>query len=612
MCGIYGMVSFAGSLQHPDRLSIMAERLRHRGPDDSGTLSSPTAMLGAERLRITDLRAEGRQPFAARADSVWLVANGAVYNAGQLRRAYADYAYRSGSDIEPLVPLYLDRGADGITAIDGMFALAIWDGPSRRLVLARDRAGEKPLFWTQVDSEIWFASEIQALLGQQRRRVDPAALVDYTTLGYVREPRTIFAGIHKVPAGTALIFSKPEPVVLRFWQPERIPVSDTDVDTATAALDSTLMAAVERQVTADVPVGVLTSGGVDSSLLAVMAARALAPERLRTFSVGFTDQRFDERQPAADLARLCGSIHSAIAVDDGALHSAFDRATAQIAEPLGDPALLPTMLLADHARRTVGVVLSGEGADELFGGYPTYVGHRVVRGYRAMPAVARRALTILLEHLPASHGKVTWDFLLRRFLRHAEEGVLARHVAWFGTGLSPAVLVAPPPTDVALELEERTDDLSRVMFLDYRTYLPDGLLMKIDRATMLVGLEARAPYLDREVTTFALGLPTACKVRGIGTKWLLKRVAQRYLPDGLVLRRKRGLSVPIATWITGGLRHEVDRLLDRDRLEAGGIFDAVPVTAMLAAHREGRANHARELWPLIVFERWKERWMGGT
>jgi asparagine synthase (glutamine-hydrolysing) len=409
-----------------------------------------------------------------------------------------------------------------------------------------------------------------------------------------------------------LIFSGPEPVVHRFWRPEQIPTSDADIDTATAALDTALSTAVARQVIADVPVGVFTSGGVDSSLLAVMAARAVAPNRLRTFSVGFTDRRFDERTPAADLARLCGSVHSAIAVDDDALCTAFDRATARIAEPLSDPALLPTILLAEHARQTAGVVMSGEGADELFGGYPTYVGHRIARAYRAVPTAARRALQSLLERVPASHGKVTWDFLLRRFVRHAGTGLLARHVAWFGTGLSPSVLTARGSADLAIESEDLADDLARVMFLDYRTYLPDGLLTKIDRATMLVGLEARAPFLDREVMTLALGLPTAFKVRGIGTKWLLKRVAQRYLPDGLVLRRKRGLSVPIASWINGGLRQEVNRLLDRERLEAGETFDAGQVIELLAAHRDGRANHARELWPLIVFERWKERWMGGT
>jgi asparagine synthase (glutamine-hydrolysing) len=610
MCGILGMVAFDGHLRHPDHLSRMGTRLRHRGPDDSGALSSPDCALGAERLRITDLRPEAAQPFADPLDRAWVAGNGAVYNAADLRRRYGSYPYRSASDIEPLVPLYLDRGHLGFEDLDGMFAVAIWDRPSRRLVLARDRAGEKPLFWRLVQGEVWFASEIQALLTAPTPTVDLVALVDYVHLGYVREPRTIFTGIRKVPAGTALIFDGPEPAMHPYWEPASVAATDLDIDAATATLDRELTDAVERQLAADVPVGVFTSGGVDSSLLAVLAARVLAPKRLRTFSVGFDDARFDERQPAADVARICGSTHSSVAVGEENLRSAFDRTTDRIAEPSGDPALLPTLLLADHARHAVGVVLSGEGADELFGGYPTYVCHRLVPAYRTVPRVIRTAAGDLLEQLPASHGKVTWDFLLRRFIRDADAPLLQRHVAWFGTGLSPAVLVGAIRRDLAIDDRGRGDDLSRVMFFDYRTYLPDGLLTKIDRATMLVGLEARAPYLDRKVTSLALGLPTSLKVRGLSTKWLLKRVAQRHLPDGLVLRRKRGLSVPIAAWINGGLRDEIDRLLHRERLEAGGLFAAEFVTGLLADHRAGRADHARGLWPLIVFERWKERWMG--
>jgi asparagine synthase (glutamine-hydrolysing) len=493
-----------------------------------------------------------------------------------------------------------------------MFAVAIRDEPNRRLVLARDRAGEKPLFWRRVNDEIWFASEVQALLTDEPRTIDPTALVDYTHFGFVREPRTIFAGIHKVPAGAALIFTGPQPQVHRFWSPDPAPAIALDVDAATTVLEQKLTAAVEHQLVADVPVGVFTSGGVDSSLLALLAARMVAPRRIKTFAVGFTDKRFDERGPAADLARICRSEHTAITVGEDDLRLAFERAAARIAEPVGDPALLPTILLASHARRTVGVVLTGEGADEVFGGYPTYVGHRMVPAYRAVPSAVRTWFMAILERIPASHGKVTWDYLLRRFVRHADASLLARHVAWFGTGLSSAALADAHRTELALGDLGAGDELSRVMFFDYRTYLPDGLLTKIDRATMLTGLEARAPYLDREVTAFALGLPTSLKLRGLRTKWLLKRVAQRHLPDGLVSRRKRGLSVPIASWINGGLRDEVDRLLSRERLDAGGLFAAEHVTGLLAAHRAGRADHARELWPLIVLERWKERWMGDT
>jgi asparagine synthase (glutamine-hydrolysing) len=478
------------------------------------------------------------------------------------------------------------------------------------LVLARDRAGEKPLFWRRLHDEIWFASEIQALFTTTPRTIDSTALVDYVHFGYVREPRTIVSGIHRVCAGTTMVFDRPEARVHRYWDPASAPVEELDIDGATTALEERLVVAVERQLVADVPVGVFTSGGVDSSLLAVLAARALAPHRLQTFAVGFADRRFDERHPAADLARICGSEHSEVVADEHALRQAFDRAAECIAEPIGDPALLPTILLADHAKRRVGVVLSGEGADELFGGYPTYLGHRLAPAFLGLPRLVRKAIGGLVGRLPASHGKVTWDYLVRRFVHAADAPLLPRHVAWFGTGLSPSILAAERLNIPLLEDVGSGDVLSRAMLFDYRTYLPDGLLTKIDRASMLVGLEARAPYLDREVTGLAFGLPVSLKVRGLETKWLLKRVAQRHLPDGLVLRRKRGLSVPIAAWINGGLRGEVDRLLQPERLEAGGLFNADGVGALLRAHRAGRANHARGLWPLIVFERWRERWMG--
>ncbi|MBE0591412.1 MAG: asparagine synthase (glutamine-hydrolyzing) [Gemmatimonadales bacterium] len=609
MCGIYGMVGFGEVLRQPERLAVMGAQLRHRGPDDSGRRAEPRVAFGVERLRITDLRPEAAQPFSDPAGRVWVSGNGAVYNSAAIRRRYADYPYRSRSDIEPLVPLYLDRGLAAFTELDGMFALAIWDGRTGELVLARDRAGEKPLFWRTVGRETWFASEIQALLTDDApARLDTFALVDYVHLGYPREPRTMLEAVHKVPAGTALVFTGLHPTVHRYWCPETIAPAGIDVATATHELDRLLVAAVERQIVADVPVGVFTSGGVDSALLATLAARRL--DRLETFTVGFRDPSYDERGPAAQLAAALRSEHVAVAVGDEDLLEAFDVVTSGIAEPIADPAILPTYLLARTARQHVGVVLSGEGADELFGGYPTYLGHRLARAYRLLPGPLRRLVRGLVGTLPVSHAKVTVEFLLRRFVAHADDGLFERHVAWFGSGLPDRALAADRRAPLRLEPGVAGDALRQVMLFDYRTYLPDNLLAKIDRATMLVGLESRAPFLDREVSSFALGLPSGLRVRGLETKWLLKRVADRYLPTGTVRRRKRGLSVPIADWMNGGLRAETDRLLDRGRLSDTGVFDAEQVARILGEHRAGRANHARALWPLVVFERWRERWMG--
>jgi asparagine synthase (glutamine-hydrolysing) len=609
MCGIYGMVGFDAALHRPDRLADMGAQLRHRGPDDSGRRVEARAAFGVERLRITDLRAEAAQPFSDPSGHVWLSGNGAIYNTAALRQRYAAYPYRSRSDIEPLVPLYLDRGIAAFAEIDGMFAVAIWDGRTGSLLLARDRAGEKPLFWRRVGTEIWFASEIQAVLREDDRPpLDRSALADYVRLGYPREPRTMLEGVTKVPAGTAVVFAGPQPSSHRYWRPEAIETADIDAAPAASELERVLIAAVERQIVADVPVGVFTSGGVDSALLAVLARRRLA--RLRTFTVGFRDRSYDERGDASQLAGALGCEHFEIGLGDDELREAFDVVSSGIAEPIADPAILPTYLLARVARAHVGVVLSGEGADELFGGYPTYLGHQVVRPYRMIPAPVRRLVRAGVGRLPASHAKITLEFLLRRFVTHADEDLLERHVSWFGTGLPGGVLAAPHGAPQPLDRAGSADPLRQVMLFDFRTYLPDNLLAKNDRATMLVGLESRAPFLDRDVVSFALGLPTHFRVRGLRTKWLLKRVADRYLPAGTVGRRKRGLSVPIASWLNGGLRGETDRLLDRGRLQAGGVFDAEQVARLLDEHRAGRANHARGLWPLVVFERWRERWMG--
>jgi asparagine synthase (glutamine-hydrolysing) len=604
MCGIYGMVCFERALQWRERLGTMGERLRHRGPDDSGFRSEARVAMGVERLRITDLRSEAAQPFTDPGGTVWVGGNGAIYNAGELRTRYRDYPYRSASDIEPIVPLFLDRGIDAVAELDGMFALAIWDGRTGRLVLARDRGGEKPLFWRVLGGEVWFASEVQALLVDHAPcRLDPAGLVDYGYLGYVREPKTLFASVRKVPAGAVLEFSSEAPRSRRYWHPEAIAERRIDAGSAALELDRLLTAAVERQTAADVPVGVFVSGGVDSSLLAALASRRI--ERLPTFTVGFRDASYDERGPARRLAEMLGTRHVEISAGEPQLREAFDVVAA-----IADTAILPTYLLAREARKHVGVVLSGEGADELFGGYPTYLGHRLVAGYRRLPAPLRRLVARSVEGLPASHAKITVEFLLRRFVAHADEDLLQRHVAWFGTGLPADVLAHRYREALALPSPAGRDALREVMYFDYRTYLPDNLLTKIDRATMLVGLEARAPFLDREVTELGLGLPSDLRVRGFATKWLLKEVAGRHLPRWIVHRRKRGLSVPVAAWLNGSLREETDRLLARERLEQGGVWSPGPTERLLAEHRAGRANHARALWPLVVFERWREHWMG--
>jgi len=602
MCGIFGAVSLSGApLKHPDCVAAMAAALAHRGPDGERIVGHERARLGARRLAIMDLTT-GDQPFQSPDASIWMVCNGEIYNAPELRREYtlAGYPFRSMGDIETIVPLYERFGADGVGRLEGMFGLAVWDARRARLVLARDRAGEKPLFWTEVNGELRFASEIQALLAfpDQPRRVHAAAAALYGALGYVPAPYTMLEGISKLAPAHLLVADRKGLAVRRYWDPAAVAARPSRLD-GPATLRNVLLRAVERELMSDVPVGVFTSGGLDSSLLAAAAARVMSGERIHTYSVKFAEPGYDESPHAEAVTHHIRTIHHVVTADDAALEHAFEHVTRALAEPVGDPAILPTFLLAESARAHVKVVLSGEGADELFGGYPTYLGHKAAGWFLGIPG--RAALRWLVNRLPTSTGKVTLEFLLKQFVAGAELPLVQRHLTWFGA-LGPDERVLAWAGSL-LNGFPGDSSLNRVLWLDFLSYLPDNLLVKVDRGTMLASIEARAPYLDREVMELALPSPAGLKVRGFSTKAILKEAARGLVPDAVIRRRKRGLSVPVARWLNTGLRSLADRYLAAPRL-----FPDAPTAHLLAEHRTGARNNARKLWPILMAELWAERW----
>ena len=614
MCGIFGAVSLTGApLKHPDCIASMAAALAHRGPDGERIVGHERARLGARRLAIMDLTT-GDQPFQNPDRSIWMVCNGEIYNACELRDAgvRAGYPFRSTGDIETIVPLYERLGPDGIARLEGMFGLAIWDDRRQRLILARDRAGEKPLFWVQAEGELRFASEVQALLAypDQRRRLDSKAAALYGALGYVPAPLTMLEGISKVEPAHVLVADRTGVSLHRYWDPAQVAARRSRLDSP-ATLQGVLLRAVERELMSDVPVGVFTSGGLDSSLLAAASARVMAGEKIHTYSVKFLDRGYDESSYAEAVTHDIRTVHHVVTADEAALERAFETVTRALAEPIGDPAILPTYLLAETAREHVKVVLSGEGADELFGGYPTYLGHTAALAYLRLPRALRRAFRWAVERWPASTGKVTLEFLLKQFVTAAELPWLERHLSWFGAmGPNQArgageARGGGPIADVACRLTTfpRTDPLNRILWLDFLTYLPDNLLVKVDRGTMLASIEARAPYLDREVMELVLPAPSELKVHGFTTKAILKEAAVGLVPRTVIRRRKRGLSVPVARWLNAGLAPLADRYLAAPRL-----FKNAPTPRLLAEHRSGRRNNARKLWPLLMAELWAERW----
>ena len=606
MCGIFGAVSLSGApLRHPGCLGAMAAALAHRGPDGERVVGHERARLGARRLAVMDLTT-GDQPFQSPDHTIWMICNGEIYNAPALRKecARAGYSFRSSGDIETIVPLYQRLGPDAVPRLEGMFGLAVWDDARGRLILARDRAGEKPLFWTEVAGELRFASEVQALLvyPDQPRRVNPPAAALYAALGYVPAPLTMITGISKLPPAHLLVADRSGVALRRYWDAAAAAAAPSRHDRP-AALRDALLASVERELMSDVPVGVFTSGGLDSSLLAAAAARVMAGERIHTYSVKFVEPGYDESGYAEAVTHSIRTIHHVVTADGPALERAFDVVTRSLAEPMGDPAILPTFLLAEAAREHVKVVLSGEGADELFGGYPTYLGHKAAGLYRRIPG--RSALAWLVNRLPTSTGKVTIEFLLKELVAAAQLPPLERHLTWFGA-LGPDARTVAWATGL-LDQFPGDPSLNRLLWLDFLSYLPDNLLAKVDRGTMLASIEARAPYLDREMMELALPLPPALKVRGFTTKAILKEAARGLVPGGVIRRRKRGLSVPVARWLNTGLAALAQRHLMAPRL-----FPGAPTARLLAEHRSGKRNHARKLWPLLMAELWAERWQVDT
>jgi asparagine synthase (glutamine-hydrolysing) len=597
------MVARRGAaLTRPAAADAMARALHHRGPDGHGRRSWDDALLGVTRLRVMDLDPRADQPFTDPTGMVTVACNGEIYNAPALRRRYADYPYRSASDVEVLLPLFLDRSADGLAELDGMFALAVLDRRAGRLVLARDRAGEKPLFTASVGGECWFASEIGALLdaGVGRRALDVGALRGFVRHGYVREPRTPFTGIQKVPAGTIVTVDDHGAAIRRYWDPDA-PAAGPGAPLATLLRD-----AVARQVRADVPVGVFTSGGLDSSLLAALAADALGPGRVRTFAVGFPDRSYDERRFAERFARLLGTTHESAVVHDDQVPEALD-ALAATGEPIGDPAAVPTLVLARAAKASVTVILSGEGADELFGGYPTYLGHRLAPHWARLPAPVRAGARRAIAALPASGRRVPLPFLLGRFAAAAELPWPERHLDWFANGLPDDAVGAAAWAEPAPFGRVREDPVAGAMRLDYAGPLRERLLVKVDRATMRASLEARAPFLDAAVTRAARAAGGG-HVRGVHAKHLLREVARPILPRFILRRGKRGLSVPLYRWLNGPLAAAADRLPASGRLAAAGLVDPARVASLVAAHRAGRADHGRALWTLLVVRHWLSYW----
>ena len=608
MCGICGIASTNGSAV-TDRVAAMSATLVHRGPDSFGEFSDGDVALAARRLSIIDLET-GDQPIANEDGTLHVVQNGEIYNYRELRRELerAGHHFRTQGDTEVLLHLYEEQGDRFAERLRGMFAIAIWDGRRRRLVLARDRFGIKPLYYRAAEGELAFASELRAL---PRGEIDPDALEAFLAFNSIPAPLTIFREIRKLPPGHLLIWEDGRVDVRRFARPAPIEeVREDEEAELVEELRSRLRDSVRAHLVSDVPVGVLLSGGVDSAFLAALAAEE-SSETLRTFSIGFEERSFDELAGARLVAERYGTQHRELVLRPDAalllpaLADAFD-------EPFADSSALPTYLVSQLAASDVKVALSGEGGDELFGGYYTYAADLLAARVGGLARLARP----LVERLPTSTSRASFDYKAKRFVRAAHLPPLERHHGWkeiFSPDLRAELTggsSAFDPVDILRDRYRETEgaeELARLQDVDLGIYLVDDLLVKTDRASMAHSLEARVPYLDTVVTNLALALPTRHKIRGLTKKVLLRKAAAPLLPREIVHGKKRGFSIPAAAWLRGELEPFARETLSRETLHRQGFFSPEVVGRLLDDHVAGREDRSRQLWGLLAFTLWYER-----
>lgn len=620
MCGICGIYDFSrGDPPDPAVLERMNRELVHRGPDGGGVRLDGPAGIAARRLAIIDLE-HGDQPMVTCDGDVAVVQNGEILNHLELRRELeaAGVRFRTRCDTEVLLHLYRHEGPRFVSRLRGMFALAIWDRRDRRLLLARDRFGIKPLYYSVDSGTLSFASELKALLAQPglSREIDRDALNAFLAFNSIPAPQTIFTCARKLRPGHLLLCGPEGPKIERYARPMPAPraaLRRESSEVLAEELRERLRDSVSAHLLADVPVGVLLSGGVDSSVLAALAAQS-SPHRVSTFSIGFRERTFNELDLARQIAHRYGTDHHELVIEPH-IAELLPKLVAAFDEPFADSSAVPTFLVSELAAAHVKVVLSGEGGDELFGGYETYSADLLAQ--RVGRTAAR--LAPLVDRLPSSSRRVSLEYRAKRFVRAAALEPLERHhgfkvifsAAQRGRLLTPAWRSeAYDPLGPWRERFAETASaplLARLQDVDLGIYLADDLLVKTDRMSMAHSLEARVPYLDPVVAELALALPTPLKVRGLSKKRLLRRAAAELIPTSITRARKRGFSIPAAAWLRGELEPLARELLAPDRTRRQGFFEPAFVTEVLDDHVARREDYSRQLWGLMSFSLWAEQ-----
>lgn len=608
-------------------LQTMCDTMWHRGPDSEGLWLDSGVALGMRRLAIIDL-STGDQPVWNEKRSIVAVMNGELYNFRELRKDLEKKGHKfvGNSDTEILPHLYEEYGDDFATELNGMFAIALWDLDEQKLILARDRFGEKPLYYGVFGDKLLFASEPKVLLSHPSvdARINFEAFRQFLSFDYVPAPHSIYDGISKLPAAHTLVWQRGNAKISRYWKLSfQKNGSRPSVTDASAELASLLSDSVRMRMMSDVPLGILLSGGVDSSAVAAYAVKH-ASKKVETFSIGFEEASFDESKYAREVAKHLGTDHyeDKLSVDKAA--DLVAEIGKWLDEPMSDGSLIPTFLLSRFVRQHVTVALGGDGGDEIFAGYPMYYGLKMAKVYDSIPRFLRSTLIEpVVKGLPVSTKNLSFDYKAKRFVGAANYDPVIRHHAWFGSFtpeqqskvLSESVKFSTRHSNtyaLAKKLWEDCDsdsELERMQYLDMNLYLAEDILTKVDRASMAVSLEVRAPFLDHRVAEFAAGLPPDYKLKGSIGKYILKKAVEDILPRSVTKRAKKGFGIPVADWLKGRLNYLLHDMLSADRLIRQDLFNYGYVQQLIREHEQGIASHHKQLWTLLVFQLWYDNFL---
>jgi asparagine synthase (glutamine-hydrolysing) len=635
MCGIAGIVTNNNCMVEENILRAMTDSMVHRGPDDSGVLclngpetSGLYAGLGHRRLSIIDLSALGHQPMSNENRSVWISFNGEIYNYRTLRNDLLNkgHTFTSNTDTEVIIHGYEEYGSAICSMIKGMFAFAIWDCKKGSLLLARDRFGKKPLYYWLSENGIAFASEIKAFLHNPafKPELNIQSLSHYCAFEYVPVPHTIYKQVHKLPAGAFLSYNGKTVSVNKYWNINftnntSTKLSETEIE---AHILDLLKKAVEKRLMSDVALGAFLSGGIDSSAVVALMCEFSDPKNIKTFSIGFEDKSFDESTYARFVANHFKTDHHEKIFTAKDMLDILPQVWDFLDEPFADASVLPTYMLSKFTRETVTVALGGDGGDELFAGYDPFLAHKLARMYEHIPSFLTRSIVEpIVTKMPVSTNNMSLDFKLKQFLKGMRYPLSIRNQAWLGA--------FPPEQQAMLFSEHIREELSsfnvysviedarqtctfrdwtdEITFMYEHFYMGEDILTKVDRASMAVSLEVRTPFLDTEFSEFVNALPGSLKLKGLTRKYILKKALEKKLPKEIIYRKKKGFGIPLTKWLREDLRPVLEQTFSSEQIKKDGLFNVNYINQLMQEHFTGKKDNRKQLWTLLMFSKWKER-----